>query len=112
MKEVKLGRVAGPYYQGPPFENYIQSPVGLVPKAGGQTRLIFHLSFDFKSGNLSVNGRTPDKLCTVTYNDLDAVIRNSLRVLGEAGMDLISGGVQNTKTTNLYYLKSDLVSTF
>ena len=34
MKEVKLKRVAGPFDQ-PPFENFIQSSVGLVPKAGG-----------------------------------------------------------------------------
>ena len=47
MKEVKLGRVAGPFDK-PPFENFIQSPIGLVPKAGSdQTRLIFHLSYDF-----------------------------------------------------------------
>ena len=34
MKEVKLKRVAGPY-KSIPFQNYIQSPIGLVPKAGG-----------------------------------------------------------------------------
>ena len=45
-KEVKLGRSAGPFTK-PPFSNFMQSPVGLVPKAGGQTRMIFHLSFDF-----------------------------------------------------------------
>ena len=33
MKEVSLGRVAGPF-RSPPFENYIQSPLGLVPKKG------------------------------------------------------------------------------
>ena len=37
MKEVKLGRVAGPFLKVP-FDNYIQSPIGLVPKAGGGTR--------------------------------------------------------------------------
>ena len=31
MKEVKAGRVAGPFDQIP-FDNYIQSPIGLVPK--------------------------------------------------------------------------------
>ena len=47
MKEVKLGRVAGPFKEIP-FDNFIQSPIGLVPKAGGdgnETRLIFHLSY-------------------------------------------------------------------
>ena len=50
MKEVKCQRVAGPF-EDIPFDNFIQSPIGLVPKAGGdgnQTRLIFHLSYEFK----------------------------------------------------------------
>ena len=33
MKEVKLKRVAGPFDRVP-FDNFIQSPIGLVPKAG------------------------------------------------------------------------------
>ena len=33
MKEVKLGRMAGPYKRIP-FKNFVQSPIGLVPKAG------------------------------------------------------------------------------
>ena len=48
MKEVKYDRVAGPFNQVP-FQNFIQSPIGLVPKAGSdQTRSIFHLSYDCK----------------------------------------------------------------
>ena len=43
MKEVKAGGYAGPFEEIP-FENFIQSPVGLVPKKGDKTRLIFHLS--------------------------------------------------------------------
>ena len=68
MKEVKLGRVAGPF-EKIPFENYMQSPIGLVPKAGGdQTRLIFHLSYDFKSDGLkSLNYHTPKEKCSVRY---------------------------------------------
>ena len=47
MKEVKLGRYAGPFKK-PPFKYFIQSPIGLVSKDNGKdTRLIFHLSFDF-----------------------------------------------------------------
>ena len=46
MKEIKAGRVAGPF-DDIPFKNFIQSPVGLVPKAGGKTRMIFHLSYEF-----------------------------------------------------------------
>ena len=34
IKEVRLGRVAGPFNKIP-FKNYIQSPIGLVPKVGG-----------------------------------------------------------------------------
>ena len=66
MKEVCVGRVAGPY-ETIPFENYIQSPVGLVPKLGGRTRMIFHLSFNFseREQDKSLNGWTPRELCTV-----------------------------------------------
>ena len=83
IKEVKLGRVAGPFDQ-PPFQNYIQSPVGLVPKSGnkGQTRLIFHLSYDFgkEIGEKSLNHHTPSEICTVKYNDLDYAVEACLRV--------------------------------
>ena len=45
MKEVELKRFAGPF-PDPPFEHFMQSPIGLVPKDGGKkTRLIFHLSY-------------------------------------------------------------------
>ena len=45
MKEVQLKRYVGPF-GSIPFRYYIQSPIGLVPKDGGQdTRLIFHLSY-------------------------------------------------------------------
>ena len=46
MKEVSVGRHSGPYLKIP-FKNYMQSPIGLVPKAGNKTHLIFHLSYDF-----------------------------------------------------------------
>ena len=52
MKEVQVGRFAGPSdLDNLPFDSFIQSPVGLVPKAGNKTRLIFHLSFDFGMEN-------------------------------------------------------------
>ena len=45
MKKVKAERYAGPF-EKIPFDNYIQSPIGLVPKDGRKdTRLIFHLSY-------------------------------------------------------------------
>ena len=72
MKEVKKLRYAGPY-EGIPFDSYIQSPVGLVPKDGGKdTRLIFHLSYP-KKGD-SVNSQMSKKLMSVSYCDfMDAV---------------------------------------
>ena len=84
MKEVKLGHVAGPF-ETIPFENYIQSPIGLVPKAGGdQTSLIFHLSYDFKRDKLkSLNHYTPKSRCTVKYLDLDYAVRAYLDLQDE-----------------------------
>ena len=83
MKEVKEHRYAGPF-EKTPFENFIQSPVGLVPKSGGKMRLIFHLSFDFGPENKSLNYHTPKDKCSVKYNDLDAAIKECLHILREA----------------------------
>ena len=77
MKEVELGRVAGPF-EKIPFSNFIQSSVGLVPKAGNQTRLIFHLSYNFKDGLKTLNHFTPCAKCTVKYKDLDYVVSTYL----------------------------------
>ena len=78
MKETKEGRYAGPYWIIP-FDRYVQSPIGLVPKDGGKkTRLIFHLSYDFKeSGFGSVNSYIPKEVCSVRYNDIDEVVKFS-----------------------------------
>ena len=78
MKEVKAGRYAGPF-RNIPFDNYIQSPIGLVPKDNGkQTRLIFHLSHprinDPEEQQLSVNANTPKELTKVTYPDFDQAV--------------------------------------
>ena len=75
MKEVSLGWYSGPFdIKDLPFQSFIQSPIGLVPKAGGQTRLIFHLSYDFSNGNPSVNACTPQERCKVKYWDQDHAI--------------------------------------
>ena len=79
MKEVKEKRYAGPYTR-PPFDNYIQSPIGLVPKDGGRaTRLIFHLSYprtkDGQAVNLSINANTPKSLSSVSYPDFSEAIK-------------------------------------
>ena len=74
MTEVKLGRYAGPFDQVP-FENFIQSPIGLVLKGnnGKDCRLIFHLSYP-KDG-MSVNSKTPKDLCTVKYPDFSEAVQ-------------------------------------
>ena len=83
MKETKAKRFAGPFKKIP-FKNYIQSPIGLVPKAGNKTCLIFHLSYDFPlSGQKSVNFHTPRELCSVHYRDLDHAVQNCLWWNGE-----------------------------
>ena len=79
MKEVDLKRFAGPY-QDPPFRFFVQSPIGLVPKAGNKTRLIFHLSYDFEM-NKSVNHHIPHEVCTVKYKDLDYAVALCLKLL-------------------------------
>ena len=75
MKEVQNKRYAGPF-EHIPFKNFIQSPIGLVPKDGGKsTRLIFHLSYPRRiNKNLSVNANTPGHLCTVQYPKFDKAV--------------------------------------
>ena len=83
MKEVNLGRYAGPFDKVP-FDNFVQSPISLVPKSGNKTSLIFHLSYEFRDESgwklKSVNSCTPRKLCSVKYCDLDAAVAACLRV--------------------------------
>ena len=74
MKEVKAKRFAGPFTEIP-FHNYIQSPIGLVPKDNGKdVRLIFYLSHP-KGLGTSVNDGTPDEECSVTYPDFDDAVQ-------------------------------------
>ena len=73
MLEVEKGRYAGPF-KDPPFEYFIQSPIGLVPKdKGKKTRLIFHLSYP-QSGK-SVNSEIPKEHCTVKYPAFDEAVK-------------------------------------
>ena len=92
MKEVKHKRYAGPF-KNPPFKHYIQSPIGLVPKDGGNdTRLIFHLSHPKLKKNStgkgtakkqnraeneekSVNACTPKEWCKVEYPDFNEAVK-------------------------------------
>ena len=77
MKEVQAKRYAGPFKE-PPFKNFIQSPIGLVPKDKNKTRLIFHLSYPRGTGR-SVNANTPEELTTVKYPDFDEAIKLCIR---------------------------------
>ena len=91
MKEVKLNRVVGPFKQIP-FANYIQSPIGMVPKDDGKkTHLIFHLSFDFDGENeelKSLNYHTPKDLCSVRYNDIDCAVSAFLSLAKKSEQDM------------------------
>ena len=82
MKEVRLKRVAGPF-NTIPFEHYIQSLIGLIPKAGNneQRRLIFHLSYDFDNDReKSLNFSTPREECSIKYNNLDPAVKAYLDI--------------------------------
>ena len=103
MKEVRLGRYAGPFMEIP-YDYFIQSPIGLVPKDGGKkTQLIFHLSYDFGLGEELLNHYTPDKICTVKYKDLDYAVKLSLDMKNNIKDEVFQG---------LFYGKTDLSSTF
>ena len=63
-KEVKEGRVLGPF-PTPPIERLRVSPLGIIPKkAQGEFRLNHHLSF---LEGTSVNDAILPELCTVRY---------------------------------------------
>ena len=77
MKEVQLKRVADPYKRVP-FKYYIQSLIGLVPKAGNKTRLIFHLSHP--RGGASINAGIPKEACLVKYLEFEDTIKLCIKV--------------------------------
>ena len=103
MSKVEAGRYAGPF-ENIPFDSYIQSPIGLVPKDGGKkTRLIFHLSFPRNTED-SVNANIPKDLCTVKYQSIDDAIRICNKLLEEASHKNSAGILAGAK--------SDLTSAF
>ena len=96
MGEVQKLRYTGPFCE-PPYEYFIQSPIGLVPKDQGKNvRLIFHLSYP-RMGK-SVNSETPVDLCKVKYPDFTEAIALYLEV--------------GAKTAVVYSGKSDMKSAF
>ena len=81
MKEVKAKRYADSF-KDLPFQHFIQSPIGLVPKDGGkETRLIFCLSYP-KDGK-SINSETPKHLTSVTYPYFNKAIRLCMQIIDE-----------------------------
>ena len=106
MNEVKEKRYAGPFANIPYQNNYIQSPIGLVPKDGGRkTRLIFHLSYprkDKHSKQLSVNANTPEHMMSVQYPSFDDAIKLCNHLCAK------NTGLQ----TPCYLGKSDMSSAF
>ena len=73
MVEVRDKRFAGPFEQIP-FDYFIQSPIGLVPKdKGKKTRLIFHLLYA-RTGD-SVNSGISKEKCSVKYPDFTDVVK-------------------------------------
>ena len=109
MKEIGLGRVTGPS-ESIPFKNYIQSPVGLVPKAGNKTRMIFHLSYNFSDTELSLNACTPKEKCSVKFNDLDTTVQQCLKVYEEALRNVAE--IDHQGELVIYLGKTDLTSAF
>lgn len=74
-KEVREGKVAGPF-EKPPLDNFIISPVGLVPKKKpGEFRRIHHLSHP--QGH-SVNDNIAKKDTAVSYQTVDDAIQEVL----------------------------------
>ena len=70
-KEVKLGRVAGPFHI-PPFKEFHVSPLGLIPKGNGsEFRLIHNLSYPRDE---SVNAAIDRSHTAVRYESLDECI--------------------------------------
>ena len=105
MKEVNLKRFAGPFKEKEiPFKYFAQSPIGLVPKAGNKTRLIFHLSYDFPvSKQKSINAHTDKEHCRVKYRDLDEAVRIGLQLLENQ---------KRGSAKKIFSLKTDLSAAF
>jgi hypothetical protein len=72
QEELSAGRIQGPF-DSPPFENFISSPLGLVPKDNGKFRLIHHLSFPH---GRSVNDNIPDSASSVSYTRVSDAVKS------------------------------------
>lgn len=64
------GRIAGPFLNKP-FEHFVVSPLGLVPKGSTGKFRVIHLSFP---KNQSVNSNIPRENSAVQYDSIDQVV--------------------------------------
>ena len=112
MTEIEASCFAGPYNE-PPFEYFVQSPIGLVPKANGKTQLIFHLSYNFGQGEgaRSINACTPKEKCSVKYHNLDYAVELCLRMLAPEEEADANQLIQEDES-RIWLAKSDLRSAF
>lgn len=78
-KELEAGRLEGPYSCSP-YQSFICSPIGVVPKKSGAFRMIHHLSHPLKD---SVNSNIPPELCSVSYATTD----DAVNLILKAGTD-------------------------
>ena len=82
-KEVRLGRIAGPFSYRP-ISNLRCSPIGLVPKKTGGFRLITHLSYPRGS---SVNDFIDSSFAEVRYSNFD----NAVSMIRQLGREALIG---------------------
>jgi hypothetical protein len=74
-KDVAEGKKAGPF-DAPPFEHFVVSPIGCVPKkASDKVRVIHHLSFPFHGDSVNAN-IVDEPLCLSSFGQAArAVVR-------------------------------------
>ena len=89
-KEVRAGRIAGPF-QHVPFTNLQVSPLGLVPKqVENEFRLIHHLSFP---AGTSINDGIDPQDTYVSYQSIDDAIRCVTKAGKQALMACVTNGL-------------------
>ena len=76
-KESQAGRILGPLVK-PPFDKFMTSPLGLVPKkVPGEFRVIHHLSYPY---GMSVNDGIDKQFATVQYSNISQAIKHILDI--------------------------------
>lgn len=82
LKEISLGRIAGPFV-APPFPTLRTSPISVIPKkSGSEFRLIHNLSFPHDQ---SVNDFIDREYCSVKYSSIDDAVK-MIHILGRGSL--------------------------